>query len=70
MGATRWDPMKRVAAELGIDRGTLRRWCDQGYVQSRRDGPRLRFILVHAEGPAAGRPVGLDDQPAEEHHTT
>ena len=62
MAATRWDPFTTVAIELKVHRSTLRRWCDQGYVTSRREGPKLRFILVYAEGAAAGRPVGLEDQ--------
>ncbi len=67
MTATRWAPFKSVVAELGVDRGTLRRWCDAGWVTSKREGPKLRFVLVYAEGPAAGRPVGLNDNlPAQE----
>lgn len=71
MTATRWDPFKRVVVELGVHRVTLARWCDEGWVTSKREGPKLRFVLVYAEGPAAGRPVGLNDNlPAQESATT
>lgn len=56
--------MPAVARKVGVDDRTMRRWCDSGHVESRRDGPRLRFVLVHDGGKLDGRPVGLGEEAA------
>lgn len=61
MATTRWERFKAVQAEHGVSKGTLRRWINEGWVQSRREGPKLLYVLVYADGPAKGRAVGLED---------
>lgn len=61
VAATRWERLKVVALTLGVQNRTLRRWVNEGWVSSRRLGPKLTYVLVHAEGPLAGQPVGLED---------
>lgn len=60
----RWDSVPVVANRLGVDQKTVRNWADAGFIESRRDGPRLRFVKVFDEGPLEGRPVGIDEERA------
>lgn len=53
----RWERLKAVAITLGVQERTLRRWIDDGRAVSRREGPKLIWVLVHADGLHVGRPV-------------
>ena len=57
----RWDPAKTVAEALKLNEKTVRRWALAGWVESRREGPRLVYVKVHDGGELDGRPVGLNE---------
>lgn len=57
----RWDPAKAVAKRLEVAEKTVRRWALSGWVESRREGPRLVYVKVHDGGDLDGRPVGLNE---------
>lgn len=64
--SVRWDPAKTVAVRLKLNEKTVRRWALTGWVESRREGPRLVYVKVHDGGELDGRPVGLNEaQPGE-----
>jgi hypothetical protein len=52
-----WCPLKVAAAAAGVTDKTMRRWIAGGWVESRREGPRLLYVLCHSDGPNKGRPI-------------